>query len=320
LRAWAILARAFVTAAILSALLLWLPRQELLGALSRTPFGLWALVVVCFLAGHGATALKWRLLLAAAGLRQPVGEALRAHAAGLCANLCLPSIVGGDVVRAGIVIRRRGGAAPVAVGSLADRVIDTTALTLLAALGAVLAPGVLDGLAGRILPLAALGCFATIVGALVAARLFDPRRLPPALARIELPLARLREALGALAARPATAGAALLLSLCVQAGFVALNALLGGALGIALPFSAWLLCWPLAKFAALVPVSLGGIGVREAALAALLAPFAVEPARAVAQSLIWESVLVSGGLAAGAAALLLGARAARGSALREETQ
>ena len=37
-------------------------------------------------------------------------------------------------------------------------------------------------------------------------------------------------------------------------------------------FAVWLLAWPLAKLIALAPVSLGGIGVREVALATLLLP------------------------------------------------
>ncbi len=48
----------------------------------------------------------------------------------------------------------------------------------------------------------------------------------------------------------------------------------------------------------MLPVSFGGLGVREAAFAALVAPFGPE-SLAVAQSLVWQSVLIAGGLAAG---------------------
>ena len=54
-----------------------------------------------------------------------------------------------------------------------------------------------------------------------------------------------------------------------------------------------------------VHVSLGGIGVREVAIAGLLAPFGIEPALAVAQSLSWEAVLVGSGLFAGLSVALL---------------
>ena len=79
---------------------------------------------------------------------------------------------------------------------------------------------------------------------------------------------------------------------------------LGQAVGIDLPFGAWLLCWPLAKLLALLPISLGGLGVREAALAALLGSFGVGAALAVGQSLLWQGALLLTGAAAGTFAVL----------------
>ena len=63
--------------------------------------------------------------------------------------------------------------------------------------------------------------------------------------------------------------------------------------------------WPLTKLTEALPLSLGGLGVREAAFATYLAPFGVEPARAVAQSLLWQAVRVGLGLCGAAAALWL---------------
>ena len=66
------------------------------------------------------------------------------------------------------------------------------------------------------------------------------------------------------------------------------------------PLAVWAVAWPLAKIAAFLPVSLGGIGVREAALTGLLATFGVDPALAVAQGLLWRSGLMALGLLGGA--------------------
>ena len=66
-----------------------------------------------------------------------------------------------------------------------------------------------------------------------------------------------------------------------------------------------LLAFSLAKVVALLPISLGGIGLREVALATFLAPFGVPAALAVAQSLVWESILVVVGSAAGGSVLAL---------------
>ena len=89
-------------------------------------------------------------------------------------------------------------------------------------------------------------------------------------------------------------------SWCVllQGGFVLVNVVVGESLGLDLPVGTWFLLWPLAKIAAMLPLSFGGLGVREAAFAGLLVPWGLEGI-AVVQSLVWQSVLLVGGLIAG---------------------
>ncbi len=137
-RRWGpVIARAAVTLALLGGILAWLPLGELVGAIGSVGAGLWGGVLLGFAAGHVLAALKWRGLLRAAGLHAEVKDAVWAHGAGLFANLCLPSLVGGDVVRAGWLARRGGSAETLAVVGLADRVLDTLALVALAAAGAL---------------------------------------------------------------------------------------------------------------------------------------------------------------------------------------
>jgi uncharacterized membrane protein YbhN (UPF0104 family) len=80
-----------------------------------------------------------------------------------------------------------------------------------------------------------------------------------------------------------------------------------------LPLRVWVLAWPLAKLAALLPITQGGIGVREAALVALVAPFGGAPALTMATGLVWEAIILAGGLIAGLASYLLGRTSAAGS-------
>ena len=119
-----------------------------------------------------------------------------------------------------------------------------------------------------------------------------PARYRRLIARFLIALRRLRR-------NPLTALRALLISLLVQSGFVLLNAWIGRAIGIEVPLAVWFLTWPLAKVAGLAPISIGGLGVRDATLAALLATFGVPPALSLAESLIWQSVMIAGGLLSG---------------------
>ncbi len=311
LRRWLPFAlRGALTLGVLAGLLWWLPTDELLAGMGRTGLPLWLGLVAGAAAGHAVAALKWRVLLRASGIDAPIPRVLGAHAAGLFANIWLPSLVGGDVVRAGLLARRDAQLAPLAAAGIADRLIDTFALILLAAAGLALTPEARSGAAWHLLE-AAVG--AVVLGGLaapLALRFVDPRRLPPRLGRAVL---RMRMAVAALLDQGGAALRALGLSLLVQGGFVWMNLPLARAIGIDLPPTGWLIVWPLAKVAALAPISLGGIGVREVAQVALLAPFGVAPTLAVAQSLVWESLMLALGLVAGLGWLALLRRREGGS-------
>jgi uncharacterized protein (TIRG00374 family) len=302
--------RATITLGILAALISTLPRDTLLSAFRRLPVSIWIAAAFGFFALHLVQAFKWRLLIGASGVLPSLVESIRAHYAGLFANLCLPSLVGGDLIRAGIIVQRRGNAGAVAVGSVADRLLDTTGLTLLAALGVILAPAAGSGMALKLIGIAGVGCFVIWLAALAIAfvPISLPRLLPRVQERLASPLEKVRAAVGNMLSKPGTAVVTLLMTFLVQGGFVAINAKLGSAMGIDLPFAIWLWAWSLAKITALVPISLGGIGVRELALATFLAPFGVDAGLAVAQSLVWESILIAVGASAGSLSLLLRSR------------
>ena len=297
--------RAAISIVVLAALLWWFSSDALFSAMARIPLPVWCLVIGGFIAGHIVSAFKWRLLLHAVDVRVSGVDAVRAHGAGLFANLCLPSIIGGDVVRAGMVMRRHGNYEHIALGSLADRINDTLALLLLAAVAATRVPADALAAAGAALLGVAAILFSGLLAVLVLIRWFPVARLPARFARI---LLRFRAGLDLLVSAPGTAILAFSLSLAIQGGFVLLNVMLARAMGIEAPAELWLFAWPLAKLIALAPVSLGGIGVREVAIAGLMAPFGVEAAAVVAQSLSWELVLIGSGLLAGLLVAVVPAR------------
>jgi uncharacterized membrane protein YbhN (UPF0104 family) len=300
-----VLWRAGLSFGVLALLLWWLPTGQLVTAISRVPITVWAIVVAGFVLGHAIAALKWRVLLRATGVDVPVGEVLRAHAAGLFANLCLPSLVGGDVVRAILVSHSQRGIERVVLAGLTDRINDTFALLLLAGAGALLVPHPPDSGVLRFMLAAAILLPLGAVAAVIAVMWIPTGRLPAVFAKVH---DKLRDGLRNLSRAPFLTLWAGSLSVAIQALFVGLNVMLARAMGIEIAVAIWFLAWPLAKLIAMAPVSLGGMGVRELALAGLLAPFGVASADAVAQSLGWEAVLVASGLAAGALAIATGAR------------
>jgi glycosyltransferase 2 family protein len=284
---------------VLSVTLWLLPTEEVWGAVKRMPPSIWLFCLVVFLLGHVLSALKWRLLISESG-DVPVGRALRAHFAGLVANLALPGAAGGDVVRAGLVIRTATDKTRVAVGSLADRVVDTLSVFTLACVGAALSTGAGDTRA--VLVRAGGVLLALSVGG--AAGFVVVRRVPWK-GKLRKIVDKLTGSLGALAGRKGAIFGCFLLSLGIQAVFVGLNILLADASGVEAPAAAWFFAWSASKLLAVLPISVGGLGVREASLAALLAPFGAPPARVVAVGLLWQSILVTSGLVGGLILLLL---------------
>lgn len=283
--AWSV--RLLVSALVLAALSWLVPLAQLWTAIRSVSFGVWVTTLALFLVGHAVAAFKWRMLMPTHD-RLPARWWLSAHFAGLVANLCLPGLAGGDVVRAGWIIRRAGHVESVTVAGIVDRVIDCAALLTLAIAGLV-AMGDVGGSALRVI-VVTTGILAGGAAIAAVALAVMRRRSPGGFA------GRLVQAMTLLADRPWRPMLAFALSFGVQSMFLVLNARLGRAAGVDVSIFAWLAAWPLAKIAALMPLGLAGLGVREAALVAFMRPFGGEPGPVMAAGLLWEGVLFTSGL------------------------
>src|SRR5262245_3667813 len=88
------------SALVVAALVAFVPWHKLEDAFSRVPPGALAATVAGFLGCHLFGVFKWRMVIGQAGARLRPAEAVECYSAGLFSNLFLPSIVGGDVLRA----------------------------------------------------------------------------------------------------------------------------------------------------------------------------------------------------------------------------
>jgi glycosyltransferase 2 family protein len=273
---------------------------EALGSVRPVP---WAAVLLGFLTLHVASAIKWRYFLGLFGAKVPFVPTLQCYSAGLFGNLCLPSLVGGDVLRAGLAMRFTPKKEAVVLSTAIERLSDVVALLILTVLGMIAAPSAVGELEAR----AALG-FAVLLACVLiaawAATKIPLRRMPRRLARFSIQALR---SYRAAVRSPAKVLAGTLICVALQAGFVLLNVQLGEMIGMHLDIALWFSLWPLSKIASMLPISLGGLGVREAAFGLLVKPF-IDSRLAVAESLIWQTILVAGGLIAGAYWLASGLR------------
>ena len=291
------------SALVLYLLFRLLPGRQVWQALGLLPARLWILVLIGYLAAHCIGAAKYRLVLNLGGAGIGARQAARCYFAGLFGSLFLPSLIGGDILRVAMALRVARSRAGVLLGSLVDRISDFTALALLAAVGAALVPGTLDPRSRKIFELAGGIAVVGIAAAASAIAMLPVRRFSY---RMRRRFVRLRGAVHSTIKQPGEMVRALSMSVTVQLIFVVLNVVLANACGLHLRFRVWLFAWPLAKLSAAIPITQAGIGVREAALAALLVPFGATAVLAVASGLAWDAISIGGAIAGGIFTLLSG--------------
>jgi glycosyltransferase 2 family protein len=305
-RGWIFLVLRWAAALLILGILFYLlPLAPLRSALERVPLTLFIAVLLIYLVAVTGGITKWHTVVNAAGAQLSFAASAECYTSGLFGALFLPSIIGGDVARLAVGISRSPRPAAVITGNLADRFLDVAAQLTLVSLGLILLPGSLPT------PLekpAKSVLFAGLLAAVILAGLVAALRRPllrRRSIRIRRWLAQLRHAIRAVSRRPWRLVFGWLLGTSVQGTYVVLTALLGIACGLNLPLRVWLFAWPLAKIAAVMPITQGGIGVREAAMVILLAPFGALAPQVLATGIVWEGEIITAGLLAGLTAFLL---------------
>jgi len=277
--------RALVSAVLAAILLKVVPFAALVAALRRVSVWTWASSLAIFLTGHWLNALKLRLLLGQPSV--PATMCVQAQYAGLVANLGLPGIAGGDLVRAGY-LAPSAGTARVAVASIADRLIDT--FTLLILVVAALPFAGMPPVIARIVWTSGWWlAVASVAGVIVGGAVFYLRHRIPIISKILNKLSFLTSSPGAILG-------AVAISVTVQAAFTMTNARLAQELGVKTALAPWFVSWPLSKLVAVLPISLGGLGVREAVLVSILGQYGAPANAVLASGILWQSVLAVSGL------------------------
>ncbi len=262
-----------VSAAVFAALLWFTDPTDIWHTLSNADARWVVAATLVNIATVPMMAWRWRLLLSAKGLEVPIAWLTRTYFVALFLGQFLPAAIGGDAVRA-VELGRRTQAAPEAVASvLIDRLVGVVSLVALAVLayaaGGRGAGGPEVAVAEAIFGLAAL----TMLGLLFSGRLrgLAARYLEPRVAGRQLAAGqRFYDALHAYRTHRATLAAVSCLALCVQAVRVGTIWMLVRALGLHVPVAEIFAAGPVLFAALILPVSLNGIGVREAVFVSFL--------------------------------------------------
>src|SRR6266849_6633759 len=127
--------------AVLALLLHFFPLAPLRSALAHVPLTRFLAILLLYLLGHAAGIVKWRMVVNTAGAQLDLATSAQCYTGGLFGTLFLPSIIGGDVVRLAVGLRRSPLPSADLTGYVADRFIDVSAQAGLVLLGLFLLPG-----------------------------------------------------------------------------------------------------------------------------------------------------------------------------------
>jgi glycosyltransferase 2 family protein len=277
--------RVLVSAALLGVVLWYADVEEVVRAV-RDGHWLWFLVGLGLMAlAVVLGALRWWLLLEGAQIRVPARSSIQPFATSLVLNLVLPTAVAGDAVRTWVVGRESGRLLGAATATVFDKL---TALTCLFALGwaAVLVDpnGAPDSLIVVFVWVTA-GLLAAFAVAALAAAGVRPimHRLPERLAL----MARDSWSTLRIWGRSTKLLTSVVgLGLAYQVLAVTVLILVGKTVGVELSFALAAVSASIVLVATLIPVSVGGLGIREGGFVLLLGQAGIDAADATVVSLL----------------------------------
>ncbi len=240
--------------------------------------------------GFVLSAWRWQRVLAVFDANVPMRTLLSHSLAGQFVGNVLPSTIGGDVLR---VSRssKTVGSSDVAFASVAiERLTGFVALPLLTLVGILIKPSLLDVPHAWIsIVIAGVTVLALCVILFVAGHPHLAGRFEKHdnwmrfVGAVHIGVARLHR-------EPKRAAGVLLAAVAYQASVVAAVWCAVHALGVSVPDAAVLAFIPAVAMAQVLPLSLGGIGIREGLLVLLLHPLGVPTGKAIGVGLLWYGI------------------------------
>jgi glycosyltransferase 2 family protein len=299
---------AYIFLKVVDIKLLW---HELIQA---KPLYFIAAVLVYFLV-QGLSAWRWHALLKPQGLDVPFSRVLAYYFLGMYFNFFLPSAIGGDVVKVYYLNKETRQLSASASSVFFDRDIGMGGLVLIALVMAMLANPAHMQING--VPLVPV--FAIIGVGFLAANLalfFRPtynllHRLLSLfkMKRVDDKVERLFTSVNVYRNRWGLIIVTMVVSLGVQVGCAVVNLLAAKAIGIdKAGLIDYLVFIPAIGLISMIPISVGGTGLREAAYLLMFSSIGVEEHQALALSVLWLGVIAITSLPGGAVYVARGSR------------
>lgn len=311
---WKLLLRTAVSVVLLTVLIQRVQLSSLLPTWDqRSVLWLVGALALTFI-GIVLSTIRWRQVLEALGLHTRVRTLFSHYLAGLFVGNFLPSTIGGDVLRVTRLSAANGDRPDTFASVVLERLTGWLILPVLTIIAMVVNPGLGQlGTASAVAIAIAAATLILLVAVLAVAasprlggRFAESAGWQRFVGAVHLGIDRLRH-------HPGAAAGVLAAGFAYQLVVVLTGLLAAQALGLDIGLTAALAFMPAVAIAQVLPISLGGLGVREGAFVLFLGPLGVPAASAIALGLLVYglNLLVS---LLGAPAFAIGGRPAASTA------
>ncbi|MGE0822501.1 MAG: lysylphosphatidylglycerol synthase transmembrane domain-containing protein [Candidatus Binatia bacterium] len=255
-------------------------------------FEFFTLALIGYLLSQVFSGYKWQVLARPFGFLQPLRTFVVYYFVGMYLNLFAPSTVVGDVGR-GVLLAANSGRTAAALHSVvADRASGFVMLLWVSTTGFFL-------FGARVLPpVLCWGVTAAAIAAVVGwwglPRIVESLFMPQHI--ISRAVAKV---IGPYRLQPAALGAACVISYIFHWFQLSLQVVLAHAVGLHVPFWYFVLFIPLVHIIGALPISFGGLGVREGGYVTFLALIGIGKDQALALGFLWSALVLLAGVIGG---------------------
>ncbi len=292
-RRWLIF-RVLLGLGLLGAIFLFVDARAILNILGGASPLITLAALALFMGERVFAAFRWRMLIAGVGEAPPFGRFVSLIFSATFIAFFLPGGVAGEIFRIYGLTRGAIAVSRALASVFVERVLALVALGLLIVIGLATAPfsppaAVVHAV---LLSFAAIGFACALVFSRTVRRIVDRVLVHPRLARVRRGMFKVYESFDIFLTHRTLLGLSFLVAIVFQLFRVLCVWAAAEALGLDFPVEIFLYAVPIVNLVTQIPISIGGIGVREATFVALFGLAGIAPESAVAVSLMTYALSV----------------------------
>ncbi|MDA8197216.1 MAG: lysylphosphatidylglycerol synthase transmembrane domain-containing protein [Actinomycetota bacterium] len=258
-----------------------------IGQIGKRGFGLLSVAFIATVIGIALSALRWNGALDALKVKKKFSELFKLQLVGLFASNFLPSTVGGDIVRARWLGRCSDQVAEGFASVIIERLTGWLVLPCLALIGIAFDPAMLHlgKVSGIIITIATatLTALMILITFTILKKQVKPNGRFKSLSAI---VASLEDGINQFKADPASLAKLIAWAIAYQLSIVTAALFAASAIHIAITWRELLVMVPTVAMLQVLPLTIGGIGVREGALVLMLQPLGIATTQAIEFGLV----------------------------------